>query len=48
MARDKMNKRDIVEIINGIDVVYLNYLLLFFGGLVIGLWIGYFVGIIQC
>jgi len=36
-----MNKRDIVEIINGINGVHLNYLLLFLVGLAIGMWVVY-------
>ena len=36
-----MNKRGIVEIINGINEVHLNYILLFTAGIAIGLWTAY-------
>ena len=41
-------QKKIIDIIDGINEVHLNYLLLFLGGIAIGLWLGYFAGIIQC
>ena len=36
-----MNKKDIVELINGINGIYLNYILLFLIGMAIGMWVVY-------